>query len=87
MRRGHPRSDATPAAQEPLARQFLEGAPGGRARDVEALTASIDWVVEALGWTNFFWLCFALAVPGMLLLFKVAPWHGDRSPRTEAATA
>ncbi|HAG75914.1 MAG TPA: AmpG family muropeptide MFS transporter, partial [Thauera sp.] len=51
------------------------------------INATAGWLVEALGWTNFFWLCFALAVPGMLLLFKVAPWHGDRSPRTEAATA
>lgn len=28
-----------------------------------------------LGWANFFWLCFILAVPGMLLLHKVAPWQ------------
>ena len=32
-------------------------------------------IVEATGWTNFFLLCTALAVPGMLLLFKVAPWN------------
>ncbi len=35
-------------------------------------------IVERIGWTNFFLLCTALAVPGMLLLFKVAPWHEDR---------
>ncbi len=34
--------------------------------------------VDALGWQRFFWLCFAAALPGMLLLFKVAPWNGDR---------
>jgi PAT family beta-lactamase induction signal transducer AmpG len=34
-------------------------------------------MVEQLGWTSFFLLCTALAVPGMLLLFKVAPWSGD----------
>ena len=34
-------------------------------------------IVEATGWTNFFLLCTALAVPGMLLLFKVAPWNED----------
>jgi MFS transporter, PAT family, beta-lactamase induction signal transducer AmpG len=28
-----------------------------------------------LGWTNFFGLCFILAIPGMLLLLKVAPWN------------
>ena len=33
-------------------------------------------IVESVGWTSFFLLCTALAVPGMLLLFKVAPWNG-----------
>ena len=33
--------------------------------------------VDNLGWFAFFLLCAVLAVPGMLLLFKVAPWHGD----------
>lgn len=28
-----------------------------------------------LGWTNFFLFCTACAIPGMLLLYKVAPWH------------
>lgn len=32
-------------------------------------------IVEQSGWTNFFLLCTVLAIPGMLLLFKVAPWH------------
>ena len=31
--------------------------------------------IDALGWEKFFWLCFAAALPGMLLLFKVAPWN------------
>lgn len=31
-------------------------------------------MVESLGWVNFFYVCTLLAVPGMLLLFKVAPW-------------
>ena len=34
-------------------------------------------IVEHVGWTSFFLLCTALAIPGMLLLFKVAPWNGD----------
>lgn len=38
------------------------------------INASAGWLVEQLGWTNFFLLCFLLAVPGMALLFKVAPW-------------
>jgi PAT family beta-lactamase induction signal transducer AmpG len=37
--------------------------------------AATGWLVEAMGWGNFFLLCAALAVPGMLLLLKVAPWN------------
>jgi len=36
-------------------------------------------IVEGMGWENFFYLCTALAIPGMLLLLKVAPWHGGQS--------
>ena len=36
--------------------------------------SSTGFIVESLGWTNFFYLCFMLAIPGMLLLFKVAPY-------------
>jgi PAT family beta-lactamase induction signal transducer AmpG len=36
--------------------------------------------IEALGWERFFWLCFIAATPGMLLLFKVAPWDGESVP-------
>lgn len=38
-------------------------------------SATTGVIVEQLGWTNFFLVCVVLAVPGMLLLFKVAPWH------------
>jgi PAT family beta-lactamase induction signal transducer AmpG len=37
--------------------------------------AATGWLVETMGWTIFFLLCAVLAVPGMLLLFKVAPWN------------
>ena len=36
--------------------------------------ASTGVIVETIGWTEFFLLCTALAVPGMLLLYWVAPW-------------
>ncbi len=36
-------------------------------------------LVEQAGWLNFFFLCAALALPGMLLLPKVAPWNGDQT--------
>jgi PAT family beta-lactamase induction signal transducer AmpG len=38
------------------------------------MNASAGWLVERMGWPDFFWLCTALAVPGMVLLVKVAPW-------------
>jgi len=37
--------------------------------------AATGWLVEMMGWTVFFLLCAALAIPGMLLLLKVAPWN------------
>lgn len=39
------------------------------------INASTGIMVEHLGWTHFFWICFILALPGMLLLLKVAPWQ------------
>lgn len=39
--------------------------------------AATGWLVEELGWLNFFVLCTLLAVPGMLLLLRVAPWGDD----------
>lgn len=38
------------------------------------MNATAGWLVETMGWQGFFLLCALLAVPGMLLLFKVAPW-------------
>ncbi|MDG2036293.1 MAG: AmpG family muropeptide MFS transporter [Pseudomonadales bacterium] len=33
-------------------------------------------IVDRVGWEQFFLLCTVLAIPGMLLLIKVAPWNG-----------
>ena len=33
---------------------------------------------DGLGWTKFFFLCGFIAIPGMLLLLKVAPWNEKR---------
>jgi PAT family beta-lactamase induction signal transducer AmpG len=38
-------------------------------------SATTGMIVERTGWTNFFLICTLLAIPGMLLLFKVAPWN------------
>ena len=43
--------------------------------------ATTGYLVEGLGWENFFLFCTVLAVPGMLLLFKVAPWSAPDEAR------
>ena len=37
--------------------------------------AATGYVVETIGWFWFFLLCTLLALPGMFLLMKVAPWQ------------
>lgn len=43
--------------------------------------ATTGFLIEELGYENFFYLCTALAVPGMLLLFKVAPYFEKSEAR------
>jgi PAT family beta-lactamase induction signal transducer AmpG len=43
--------------------------------------ATTGFIIEAVGYFNFFLLCAAIAVPGMLLLFAVAPWSEQGRPR------
>ena len=39
--------------------------------------ASTGFLIESMGYTQFFLLCTALAVPGMLMLMVAAPWNKD----------
>ena len=43
------------------------------------INATTGWIVERIGWFDFFLLCTALALPGMALLLRVAPWRERRS--------
>jgi MFS transporter, PAT family, beta-lactamase induction signal transducer AmpG len=43
------------------------------------VNATTGWLVEWMGWVSFFLMCVLLALPGMALLIKVAPWHADRA--------
>jgi PAT family beta-lactamase induction signal transducer AmpG len=45
-------------------------------RDI--LVAPAGKIAEITGWSQFFLISIALAVPGLLLLPIFAPWHGDR---------
>jgi PAT family beta-lactamase induction signal transducer AmpG len=47
--------------------------------------ASTGFIVEAAGWTWFFVICVIVAIPGMLLLLKVAPWTEKSSEAEERA--
>jgi len=39
------------------------------------INATTGWMVEQLGWFEFYLLCTVLAIPGMVLLQWVAPWN------------
>jgi PAT family beta-lactamase induction signal transducer AmpG len=41
--------------------------------------ATTGYLIDGFGWRNFFLFCFVLAIPGMLLLIKVAPWNEQES--------
>ena len=52
--------------------------------------ATTGIIVENMGRTNFYLFCTAIAVPGMLLLLKVAPWNEqtmDQEAASEKATS
>jgi PAT family beta-lactamase induction signal transducer AmpG len=42
-----------------------------------AVNATTGWIVDAIGWLPFFLLCAILALPGMALLLRVAPWNKE----------
>ncbi|HFE37115.1 MAG TPA: MFS transporter [Gammaproteobacteria bacterium] len=39
------------------------------------VNAIVGYIVEYTGWTQFFLFCTVAAIPGMLLLIKIAPWN------------
>jgi PAT family beta-lactamase induction signal transducer AmpG len=49
------------------------------------VNATTGWIVEQMGWFAFFLLCTALALPGMALLLRVAPWS-ERTTETGRRT-
>jgi MFS transporter, PAT family, beta-lactamase induction signal transducer AmpG len=49
------------------------------------VNASTGWIVAQMGWFAFFLLCTALALPGMALLLRVAPWRESTAPKPPEA--
>jgi PAT family beta-lactamase induction signal transducer AmpG len=43
------------------------------------INATTGYLIEQMGWLGFFLLCALLAVPGMVLLLRVAPWNPPRA--------
>jgi len=43
-------------------------------------SAPTGFFVNQIGWFGFFIVCTLIAIPGMLLLLKFAPWNSKKSP-------
>jgi PAT family beta-lactamase induction signal transducer AmpG len=50
------------------------------------INAYAGFLVTDLGWTNFFWLCTLLGLPGMVMLIWVAPWNEQHVREEETST-
>lgn len=46
--------------------------------------ALTGFMVKYMGWISFYWVCALAAIPGMILLIKVAPWNKRRGSAQEA---
>jgi PAT family beta-lactamase induction signal transducer AmpG len=51
--------------------------------DKDGLYYTVFGETTAIGYTNFFYVCTALALPGMFLLFWVAPWRAKDDKATD----
>ena len=49
--------------------------------------ATTGLIVEQIGWTNFYYMCTLIAIPGMLMLFKIAPWNAVEHSTTNKEKA
>lgn len=59
---------------------YLVEGPGDKPDAFGAWLLSTGFPAAGLGWVDFFWLCFWAGVPGLILLFVIAPWNGDKAP-------
>lgn len=42
------------------------------------VSATTGYIIESVGYTQFFVICFLCAIPGMLMLLKIAPWNESK---------
>jgi PAT family beta-lactamase induction signal transducer AmpG len=44
------------------------------------ISAPTGWMAEVMGWSGFFITCTVIAIPGLLILNRFAPWREARQP-------
>ena len=47
------------------------------------VSAATGFIIESVGYTQFFVICFICALPGMLMLLKIAPWNDAKSNNSD----
>lgn len=50
-------------------------------------SAPTGFIAKHVGWEGFFIMCTVIAIPGMLLLLKFAPWKLDTKQKIDGASA
>lgn len=46
------------------------------------VSATTGYIIESVGYTQFFIICFLCALPGMVMLLKIAPWNEKKTVNT-----
>lgn len=47
------------------------------------VSAATGFIIESVGYTQFFIICFFCALPGMLMLLKIAPWNSKQEEKND----
>lgn len=47
------------------------------------VSAATGFVIESVGYTQFFIICFFCALPGMVMLLKIAPWNSKQEETSD----
>lgn len=47
------------------------------------VSATTGFIIESVGYTQFFIICFVCAIPGMLMLLKIAPWNSKQGEEAD----
>ncbi len=56
---------------------LVEGTDAETSSFVVSIFETLRIPLDGFGWTNYFYFSFFAAIPGMLMLFYIAPWNGN----------